>query len=211
MAELSLQISGLTAVQAALSGMPDLARKGAAVGLHRAVQRLQGRVVKKAAETIALKQSVLRDSVRLSLEGLKEPNPSASVTLVVRPVRVQEFPVRVRMVEVGLRSRAGRTFVRRLPVVEAQIYKGRYSHLPSGFPLRQRFSGALVSGEKVRRRTGNARDKLTAFAMRTFTRKLLDTLVPELRAEGAQIAQVEVERAMQKLIRDIAHRWVSNP
>lgn len=201
MANITLEVRGLKETLAALRAGPEAIRKGATAGLRRGIQRVQGRVVKAAAEIIALKQSTLRDSIRLDFTGLSQANPEGSVNLVIKRIPLSAFPVRVRMAVLGLRSKRGKSYTRKLAVVDAEIYRGQRNTLRGGFPLRQRNSGPLRAGESVVKRTGKSRTDLTGFGLRTFTRRVVERVLPVLAQEGARITQEEVQRAVAEFIR----------
>jgi len=106
---------------------------------------------------------------------------TATVTLKVKALPIEKFRPQVEMRKVSVLAFGKYPTTRELPHVRVQYFRrGRPQYIRPAFPLKQRSSGTLASGGKIRRRTGQARGKLTVLRYYTFPKRHLEKMLPEL-------------------------------
>lgn len=145
---------------------------------------VSGRAAQLTAQRYNLSEDTLRDYIFVRRASVTADKVSGTVQLQIKAVPLTAFGAQVQLVSRTLRAAFGRPtkpYTRLLPQVSVQLYRGQAAKkLPGGFPLRQRDASALLGGEKVRRRIGPERDRLTGFRYYTFPRRITDKLLPQL-------------------------------
>lgn len=124
---------------------------------------------------------------------------SASVDLQIKAIPLEFFRPEIRIQPVQIRSKSGRTFNAHLPHVYVTLYKDQpRQFVPGAFPLHQRTSGILQSGDRIRKRTSKARDKLTRMRYFTFPRRVLDPILENLQKQSGDNFDVTVRVAFRR-------------
>ena len=204
MAKLNIDVSGAAKGMAGALGVvkSDL-KRAVPPALNRTAARMKTLATRAAADEYPLSTRKFGQYIYLGKAGKGQMH--ATIELKVRAIPLEEFPTRVEMVEVEVRAWRGKA-QRKLPVVTVQRFRGGKYESPTGnaptkaFPLHQRRKGKLRKGEKVRRRTSKARNKLTKIRYYTFpTRFLEKKLLPEIRKEIPPRFHIELRAAFRSL------------
>ena len=124
---------------------------------------------------------------------------SGSLRLRVRAIPIESFRPRVQMQSFTYQVR-GKQVTRRLPAIYLQRFRdGEAKYVGPAFPLTQRRTGAVRRGEKVRRRIGPERDRLTRIRYYTFPKQFTEeVLLPDAQAFVGPAIAVELRRAFRR-------------
>lgn len=191
--------TGLGDADAMLSGLAQAADQAVRESINTVAERVEKAAVDKTLDRYNIKRNTLQQSV--SLRRASAGQNSATVTLQVKAIPFEEFSPTVRMQAVPVRA-FGRYQTRRMQAyVRVKYYKrGGAKLVPGAFPLRQRSGGPLQTGDRIRRRTGAARDKLTVLRYFTFPKRHLAALVPELEKLAGDGVAVEFNPAWRSAL-----------
>lgn len=154
----------------------EATRSAAEIGMRAAVDSAINLAVDQTSSKYNLTPDRLRQYVGLEeVSGL-----SATVQLRIRPIPIEEFAPEIRMRRYTWRDKLGRRHSQELPSVYFQRLRDRKPRLVRpAFPLEQRTSGQLRAGEKVRRRVGSWRERLTNIRYFSFPHNWLrNELIP---------------------------------
>lgn len=205
-----VRLSGLDSALSTLSALPAASREAAREAVNLTAKRIASTARDRTSRAYNVDADVL--SPYIYVKQAAETGPLASVTLKVRALPITVFKPQIRMQPVPVRI-FGRTppVTLLLPHTYVAIFRGQAPKLlPGFFPLRQRSSGALAAGEKVRkrvgstasgrgvRRDGSVGNKMTGPRFVTFPRKYLAALLPELLREAGQDVKVTFSAAWRR-------------
>lgn len=175
---LTVAASGIDQAAASFRGFQDAVNEAAISAGNAAVKAGQ----QAAIETTVDRYNVTAEQIApyVTAQLASQGKAGASVTLKVRAIPLETFNPIVRMQRFDFRDKKGRHVSRLLPAVYfARLRGDAPKYLRPAFPLHQRTSGALSGGDRIVKRTGKARDKLTTFRFYTFPDRFLDTeLIP---------------------------------
>lgn len=167
--------------------------------LNRTIARARTFAGRKTVETYALSTReiapyVVARNATLGFDGQLE----GSVDLRIRAIPIETFKPRI-VVRRFTYAMNGHVVTRRLPTVELQRFRqGAPKLVRPAFPLTQRSTGRLRSGDKVRRRIGPDRGRLTRIRYYTFPRKFVDeVLAPAVREFVGPRLQIEFDNAFR--------------
>lgn len=182
---------------AALPTAKDL-RRIAQQGLNRTIDRARTFAGRKTSETYNLSTRDIAPYIRTSKVTVRSEKLEGSVDLRVRAIPIETFKPRV-VVRSFTYAWRGRTITRKLATIEVQRFRrGTPKLVGPAFPLQQRVTGRLRAGERVRRRTGPDRDKLTYIRYYTFPRRFVDeTLTPAVREFVGPRLRIEIDAAFR--------------
>lgn len=166
--------------------------------LNRTIERARTFAGRKTVETYNLSTRQIAPYVRARKVTVRADKLEGSVDLQIRAIPIETFRPQVVMRQITYNVR-GRTVTRRVATIELQRFRnGTPKLVRPAFPLQQRRTGRLRAGEKVRRRTGRARDKLTKIRYYTFPRKFVaETLAPAVRAFVGPRIRIELDAAFR--------------
>lgn len=194
-------------IELQLRRMPADLQRNAVQSVNRVAERLAHRLAQKTSQKYALTLEQVTQYISVRQASQSAAGDSASVQLQIKAIPAEVFPIRVAMQRFALRQAFGRktrTYTRALPVVQIKRYRDAGFHrLGKAFPLHQRESGALATGDSVRRRTGStkedSRDKLTVMRFYTFPRAFVqDVLLPEAKVFVPQQYNIELRTAYRR-------------
>lgn len=165
--------------------------------LNKIGRQIRTAGIAKMRETYALSRNAI--APYLVLRRASPGRLYASLQFRARAVPIEAFKPRVEMRPVEIKSRSG-TRIQRLPHILLNRYVGKAPKLiPGAFPLRQRNTGRLRSGEKVRKRTSRARGKLTPLRYYVFPERYLnDELLPHLQRLAGPALQISFRNVLRK-------------
>lgn len=166
--------------------------------LNRTIERARTFAGRKTVETYNLSTRQIAPYVRARKVTVRADKLEGSVDLQIRAIPIETFRPQVVMRQITYSVR-GRTVTRRVATIELQRFRnGTPKLVRPAFPLQQRRTGRLRAGEKVRRRTGRARDKLTKIRYYTFPRKFVaETLAPAVREFVGPRIRIELDAAFR--------------
>lgn len=193
----SLNVRGDDGVRAALRDLGKNARPALVSGINRVSRDLRSRVVRKSTEVFNISRRDLTPFV--AQQRATRTNVRGGVSLKVRAIPIEFFNPRVQMQDFTF-QRGGKTVTQRLPAVYLKRFRnGSEKYVGPAFPLQQRRTGRLRKGEKVRRRVGAARDRLTRIRYYTFPKQFTEeVLLPDAAAFVGPAISVELERAFRR-------------
>lgn len=178
-------------IGARLEVKPELevvSRSQVASRINRVARATRTDAIAKMRETYNLSRNAL--APYLVLSRASPTNLGAALRFKAKAIPLEAFKPRVEMRPTQIQTRRG-VRTQRLPYILLNRYVGKAPKvIPGAFPLRQRTTGRLRSGEKVRKRTSKARGKLTYLRFYLFPQRyLFGTLLPYLRdrANGALV------------------------
>lgn len=165
--------------------------------LNKIGREIRSAGISKMRETYNLSRNALAPYIVLRRASYS--NLSASLQFRVRALPIEAFKPRVEMRPVQIKTRRG-TRVQKLPHVLLQRYVGKAAKvIPSAFPLRQRRTGRLKSGEQVRRRISKLRGRLTRLRYYVFPeRYLFGKLLPHLKSLAGAAIGVQFRNAVRR-------------
>lgn len=218
MAGFEIQVTGLKQAVKELQQTPELLRESARLSVDEAVTHVRSEAIRRTAQRYNLSEETLQHYVYPRRASVTANGASGSVELQIKAVPLTEFGAQRITVVRALRQAFGRPtkpYRREFTGVKVALYVGRGARqLPGGFPLRLRGAGALIGGDKVRKRVGSnasgrgvSRDnryegnKMTGFRFYTFPKRLTDKLLPELQREGGNHLRVSLRVAYRKQFR----------
>ncbi|MCX7062842.1 MAG: hypothetical protein NTZ11_18395 [Gammaproteobacteria bacterium] len=167
-------------------------------GLNRTIARARTFAGRKTTETYNLSTRDIAPFIRT--RNVTRSGPlEGSLDLRVRAIPIETFKPRVVMQRFTYAIR-GQMVTRRLPTIELKRFrKGNPKKIPGAFPLQQRVTGRLRTGDKVRRRIGSDRNRLTNIRYYTFPKRFVnETLLPEVRAFVGPRLRIEIDAAFRK-------------
>lgn len=168
--------------------LETISRSQVASRINKVARAARSDGIAKMRETYNISRNSL--SPYLVLNRASPSKLEASLRFKIKAVPIEAFKPRVQMRPTTIKTRRG-TRVQRLPYILLNRYVGKAPKvIPGAFPLKQRTSGPLRSGEKVRRRTSHKRGKLTRLRYYVFPERFLfGELLPYLRtrANGALV------------------------
>lgn len=182
---------------AVLTELGQNATRIALQSLNRAAQRARAFAIRRTSEIYNLTARQLQPY--LVLRRASRGQNSASLVFRLRAIPIEQFKPRIEMRRLTY-TRLGRSITRRLATVHLQLFRsGPAEYVRPAFPLQQRTSGRLRTGEKIRRRIGPVRDRLTLLKYYTFPLKFLqETLLPQTAAFAGETLNIEFERAVRR-------------
>lgn len=172
--------------------------------LHLAVDRAARATRAAAIQAVTAKYNIGTRAlapyiyVRRSSPGSGEI--AASVTFQIKALPIEAFRPRVQMRAVTLTSSTGRTYSRKLPFILLRRYRDAGEKvIPTAFPMRQRQSGPLRAGDRIRRRTGTQREQLTNLRFYAMPRPYIENeLLPAMREIAGEQLHIELRVAYRK-------------
>ena len=182
-----------------VEGLPDVQRRAASLSLRVAAEAASNAAVDRTTATYNLDADVVREFVQI--RQISEGDDSATVTLQVRAIHIEAFAPEIRMRRFRYTDKLGRVVDRLLPSVYVARLRGRQARfLRPAFPLRQRTDGPLNAGERIRRRAGESRSRLTKLRYFSFPKKFLrDDLLPAATAAAGDGFAVEFRALFRRL------------
>lgn len=201
----SINVRGDAEIRAALRDLNQRAKPSLVTAINRVSRDLRTRVVRKSIEVYNISRRDLMPFV--TQRRASGNNVRGSVSLRVRAIPIEFFRPRVKMQDFTY-TRGGRSITQRLPSVYLKRFKnGAEKYVGPAFPLTQRRSGALRRGEKVRRRIGPERDRLTRIRYYTFPKQFTEeVLLPDAVAYIGPAISVELRRAFRRFNARTAQR-----
>lgn len=197
-ARVEITLSGLEGALAELSALPADAQAAAQEATQAVARSTKRRAITLTTQRYNLSADALDPFVEIGPVG-NTPYGGASVTLRARPIPISAFAPQVRMRTFTLTSSRGRTYTRKLPTILVKRFrKGGAKPLRPFFPLRQRSDGPLAASDDVRRRIGQARERLTVPRFYTFPKRFLDEIRPQLVEHVGAQGSVELRAAWRK-------------
>lgn len=195
--KVSLNVRGESEVKAALRGLGKHAKPALVASINRVGRDLRSRIVSKSLEVYNIARRELTPYV--TVRRASGSRVSGSVSMLVRAIPIEAFRPRVRMQTFTFEFR-GKQVTRRLPAIFLRRFKnGDEKYIGPAFPLTQRRSGVVKRGEKVRRRIGADRERLTRIRYYTFPKQFAEeVLLPDARAFIGPAIGVELRRAFRR-------------
>ncbi len=178
--------------------------------LNRTIERARTLAGRKTVETYNLSTRQIAPYVRARKVTIKSDRLEGSVDLRIRAIPIEVFRPQVVMKTITYTLR-GKIVTRRVATIELQRFRsGTPKLVRPAFSLTQRRTGRLRAGEKVRRRIGKERDKLTKIRYYTFPRKFVaETLAPAVKVFAVQRIRVELDAAFRAFSARTAKRTSS--
>lgn len=166
--------------------------------LNRTIERARTFAGRKTVETYNLSTRQIAPYVRARKVTVRAEKLEGSVDLQIRAIPIETFRPQVVMKTITYTLR-GQIVTRRVATIELQRFRnGTPKLVRPAFPLAQRRTGRLRAGEKVRRRTGKERGKLTKIRYYTFPRKFVnETLAPAVREFVGPRIRIELDAAFR--------------
>lgn len=173
------------------------ANAGLVTAINRTTRNLRARVVTRSTEVYNIGRRDLAPFV--TVRQASASKVSGSVRLLVRAIPIEFFRPRVRMQAFTFR-RHGKTVTQQLPAIYLRRFKnGGEKYVGPAFPLSQRRSGPLRRGERIRRRIGEQRDRLTRIRYYTFPKQFTEeVLLPDAQAFIGPSINIELRRALRR-------------
>ncbi len=198
--KVSINVKGDDGIRRALNELSRSTRPALANSINQTAADLRGRVIQKSTEIYNISPRELAPFV--SVRRASASTLSGSIRLDIRAVPIEAFKPRIAMQQFTFSIR-GRTVTRTLPAVFLKRFrKGSERYVRPAFPLTQRTSGTLQSGEKIRRRTGTDRQNLTALRYYTFPRLFIDqTLLPDAQKFVPERVSLQLRAAFRRFDR----------
>jgi hypothetical protein len=203
---LDITIGNADAARSDLRAVPALVDKMSQAAVTAVANATKGEASRLTRQKYAIGESDLDPFIRVSKLG-NTPQGGASVTLLARPLPLSVFRPTVKMQTYTLKSRAGRTYTRKLPTVWVKRFaRGSAKQLKPYFPLHQRRNGLLAAGDRAARRVGNTKvgrdgyegNKLTGVRFYTFPKTFLQTIRPQLVDFVGARGSLELREAFRK-------------
>lgn len=191
--------TGIDETAALLAAQPAAIENAIDASVRLLVERARDKVVEVTTATYNLDDATVREYLQVG--GAGDGKGRASLTLKVRALGIEAFNPVVNMVRFTRADSLGRKYANReLPEVRLSRLKGKTPRRVTGaFPLQQRTPGSLQGGERIRKRTSAAREKLTQIRFFTFPRKFVrESLLPAVRAVVLENAGIEVREAYRR-------------
>lgn len=195
--KVSVDVRGEPAVRSALNDLGKQGSPALVTSINRVARDLRSRVVKKSLEVYNISSRELTPYV--AIRRASRSSMRGSVSLQVRAISIEAFRPRVRMQSFTYKIR-GKEVTRKLPAIYLRRFKGgAEKYIGPAFPLHQRTTGVLKRGDKVRRRIGAARDRLTRIRYYTFPKQFTEeVLLPDAQAYIGPAIAVEMRRAFRR-------------
>lgn len=195
--KVDLDIRGTEDVRRAIRDLGASAAPSLVTAINRTARDFRSRVLSKTTKVYNISRRELGPFVRE--RKASRASITASVSLAIRAIPIETFKPRVRMQKFTFRLR-GRTVTRTLPAIYLKRLRAEAAqYVGPAFPLTQRRSGALAAGEKVRRRIGSERERLTRLRYYTFPREFIDEqLLPDAAAFIPERVALEIRRAVRR-------------
>lgn len=194
---LDVEARQLEGVQSFLRVLGAQAKPALVSSINRVSRDLRTRVVRKTTEFYNVRPRVLREYV--ILRQASKNSLSGGANLEIRALPVNAFSPRVRMQRFTFQRR-GQQVTQQLPAVYVTLLKSEGpQYAKPAFPLQQRTSGAIRPAEKVRRRIGERRDRLTNIRYYTFPKQFIeDVIVPDVAPFIPERMELEIDRAYRR-------------
>ncbi|MEQ8511567.1 MAG: hypothetical protein RLN67_03210 [Algiphilus sp.] len=193
-----------------LARTPKDATAAAEAGLRAAADE----AVNVSVDITSGRYNLTPDTVRryVGVHRVSAGGTSATVRLKVRAIPIEEFAPEIRMRRFSWVDRLGRRHTQMLPAVYFQRLRNRNPrYLRPAFPLQQRYSGQLREGGRIRRRVGEARDRLTNIRYFSFPRRFLrEDLLPQVQERVVGQFDLEFRAAFRRLGRGGRRRLTNN-
>lgn len=193
---------GFVPLNRALRDMPRALQSSAEVAVTKNIREGREFVIRRTGEKYNLSEATIREHVFARRVSRTKDGARGSLELQVKAIPLEEFSAQVEFVSRRLNrafGRPSRSYQRKFARVRVALYKGQRARvLPGGFPLNQRRAGLLRTGERVRKRIGSSRDRLTGFRYYTFPRRLTDRLLRETQDEVSKNLSVSFRVAFRK-------------
>ncbi|WP_293373620.1 hypothetical protein [Nevskia sp.] len=195
---LDVQTRQTEGVQQAVRLLGTRAKPALVSSINRVTRDLRARVVRTTTQFYNVRPRILREYVRI--RGATRNNISGSAQLQRRALPINAFSPRVRLQRFTYQRR-GQQVTQTLPAVFVTLLKSEGpQYVAPAFPLQQRRTGVIPQGEKVRRRIGSARDRLTTIRYFTFPRQFVeDVIVPDVEPFIPQRMTLELDRAYRRI------------
>ena len=195
--KVSVDVRGEPAVRAALRGLGQQGTPALVSSINRVGRDLRSRIVRKSLEVYNISRRELTPFV--SVHRASGTRLRGSVRMLVRAIPIEAFRPRVKMQTFTFKVR-GKDVKRRLPAIYLKRFKNAgEKYIGPAFPLTQRSSGVLRRGEKVRRRIGAERGRLTRIRYYTFPKQFAEeVLLPDAQAFIGPAISVELRRALRR-------------
>lgn len=197
---LKIDVRGDAEVRKALRELGASATPALVSSINRVTRDMGSRIAKQASETVNLSRSEIRQYIAL---GKATKNQASAITrLKVRRVPIELFKPRVEMRVFNFVSRKGKSYRRKLPTIHLRrLRNGPEEYVQPAFPLTQRRSGKLRSGEKVQRRVGEDRERLTRISYFSFPKEFIEgKVLPDIDAFVPPRLRAEIDRALQRTV-----------
>ena len=179
---------GLGDLPATIASSSEAALNGAAKAVAVEAARYTASVYNLDVETLA--QYIAIKEATKGSRGVS----SASVTLRSRAIPIEAFKPQIRMQLFNFVDARGRHVSRLLPAVYlARFRNASPRYISVAFPLTTRSSGSLAAGDRIRRRTGKDRGKLTRLRYFTFPKEFTQNdLLPHLLSFAGETMRVSL-------------------
>ena len=167
-------------------------------GLNRTIERARTLAGRRTSEEYNLSTRQLLRYVKARKVTRKSNKLEGSVDLSIQPIRLEEFRPRIVMKQFTYVIR-GKTVTRRLATVRIRHRRNvPLATVQPAFPEKQRESGSFVRTDRIFRRVGAARDKLTFLRFHTFPLKFIDEkLLPSVQQFAGPRLQIEMDQAFK--------------
>lgn len=195
--KVTVNVRGDAEVRQALRDLGKNATPALVASINRVVRDTRSRVVRKTTEIYNISARDLRPYV--SAKSASKNDPNALIRMHVRAIPIEFFKPRVKMQTFTFQVR-GKTVTRKLPAIYLRRYRGgAEKYVAPAFPLTQRRTGLVARGEKVRRRIGADRDRLTRIRYYTFPKQFVDeVLLPDAQQFIPERMRVELRSAIRR-------------
>lgn len=195
-----VSVQGADAALELVAALPDVSREAGRETVNSVARHLAQVARDKTAEVYNLAPSVLDSFIRV--KEASEDGSGAEVTLQVRAIPYENFDPKVEFAPTPVRAfgRAQTTIVPLAQVAIKLFRRGTPRVLKGVFPLKQRKSGQLQPGEKLRRRIGPRRDRLTGLRYVTFPERFLERLLPELQQQAGDDVTLQFSAAWRSAV-----------
>lgn len=195
--DVSVDVRNIEGVRDTVRDLGRAAPTALVSSINRTARDLRSRVVRKTTEIYNISRLDLTPFV--SIRRASRNKISGQVSLLIRAIPIEFFRPRVKMQVFTFQSR-GKTVKRKLPAIYLRRFKGgKEKYVAPAFPLKQRTSGALRKGEKVRRRIDARRERLTRIRFYTFPQAFVaETLLPDALEFIPERIQLEMRRALRR-------------
>lgn len=185
-------------VRTAIRALGTQAPAALVSSINRVARDLRARVVRKTTEFYNVRPRILREYV--DIKRARRTEISGEVKLKIRALPINAFSPRVRMQRFTYQRR-GKAVTQQLPAVYVTLNRSEGpQYVAPAFPLQQRSSGVIKPAEKVRRRIGADRGRLTQIRYFTFPRQFVeDVILPDVQPFIPARMQLELDRAYRRM------------
>lgn len=193
--------SDINRVLAELDGARAGSKKAISAALNRVADTVASRSARKATDVFNINLRDVRPFITARGAKATAGRLAAYIAFKIQAVPQELFKPRIRMQTFTIKGKHG-TFKRKLPTVFFKRYRaGQYKYVKSFFPLHTRTTGRLSQGDKLKRRIGADRNKLTGVRFYIMPpRFVAEVLIPNGKEIIGERFEIEFRSAYRRFV-----------